>query len=156
MTATLLRSVRRVPLDGEPVEPVDVLLADGRIVAIVVGLGHADAVIEEGDGRWIAPGLWDEHTHFEQWAQAALRVDTAGTADPGEACRRVAEHIASLEGPADALVVGFGHRMSSWSRQPVTAELDAVSGAHPVILICLLYTSPSPRDRTRSRMPSSA
>ena len=24
------------------------------------------------------------------------------------------------------------------------------------IMICLLYTSPSPRDRTRSRMPSSA
>ena len=23
-------------------------------------------------------------------------------------------------------------------------------------LVCLLYTSPSPRDRTRSRMPSSA
>ena len=27
--------------------------------------------------------------------------------------------------------------------------------AHKV-MICLLYTSPSPRDRTRSRMPSSA
>ena len=25
-----------------------------------------------------------------------------------------------------------------------------------LIIICLLYTSPSPRDRTRSRMPSSA
>ena len=25
-----------------------------------------------------------------------------------------------------------------------------------ITLICLLYTSPSPRDRTRSRMPSSA
>ena len=25
-----------------------------------------------------------------------------------------------------------------------------------VFTICLLYTSPSPRDRTRSRMPSSA
>ena len=25
-----------------------------------------------------------------------------------------------------------------------------------LVLICLLYTSPSPRDRTRSRMPSSA
>ena len=24
------------------------------------------------------------------------------------------------------------------------------------LLVCLLYTSPSPRDRTRSRMPSSA
>ena len=29
----------------------------------------------------------------------------------------------------------------------------AISG---LLLICLLYTSPSPRDRTRSRMPSSA
>ena len=28
--------------------------------------------------------------------------------------------------------------------------------AIPEYLICLLYTSPSPRDRTRSRMPSSA
>ena len=26
----------------------------------------------------------------------------------------------------------------------------------PTIKSCLLYTSPSPRDRTRSRMPSSA
>ena len=25
-----------------------------------------------------------------------------------------------------------------------------------LLIICLLYTSPSPRDRTRSRMPSSA
>ena len=29
-------------------------------------------------------------------------------------------------------------------------ELNAILG------VCLLYTSPSPRDRTRSRMPSSA
>ena len=33
-----------------------------------------------------------------------------------------------------------------------------INGAERVIVnqICLLYTSPSPRDRTRSRMPSSA
>ena len=31
----------------------------------------------------------------------------------------------------------------------------AVFNAHPEVS-CLLYTSPSPRDRTRSRMPSSA
>ena len=29
-------------------------------------------------------------------------------------------------------------------------------GFHDQTTICLLYTSPSPRDRTRSRMPSSA
>ena len=32
------------------------------------------------------------------------------------------------------------------------AELGAIVSAYT----CLLYTSPSPRDRTRSRMPSSA
>ena len=31
-------------------------------------------------------------------------------------------------------------------------ESDVITEAH----LCLLYTSPSPRDRTRSRMPSSA
>ena len=30
------------------------------------------------------------------------------------------------------------------------------SGKTSMLNICLLYTSPSPRDRTRSRMPSSA
>jgi hypothetical protein len=30
------------------------------------------------------------------------------------------------------------------------------SGARTIYKVCLLYTSPSPRDRTRSRMPSSA
>ena len=34
-------------------------------------------------------------------------------------------------------------------------ELD-VGAVDALIMICLLYTSPSPRDRTRSRMPSSA
>ena len=32
----------------------------------------------------------------------------------------------------------------------------AVAAAFGLPYICLLYTSPSPRDRTRSRMPSSA
>ena len=35
-------------------------------------------------------------------------------------------------------------------------ERDAAFMVHVQTNICLLYTSPSPRDRTRSRMPSSA
>ena len=38
---------------------------------------------------------------------------------------------------------------------PGTIDSD-YRGEVGVIIICLLYTSPSPRDRTRSRMPSSA
>ena len=35
-------------------------------------------------------------------------------------------------------------------------DTSAFDGKKREALLCLLYTSPSPRDRTRSRMPSSA
>ena len=35
-------------------------------------------------------------------------------------------------------------------------NINAVTESNPQPYLCLLYTSPSPRDRTRSRMPSSA
>ena len=34
-------------------------------------------------------------------------------------------------------------------------DLTEIAG-QKALIVCLLYTSPSPRDRTRSRMPSSA
>ena len=40
-----------------------------------------------------------------------------------------------------------------------TTDMVAVMGGEPEIMLiraCLLYTSPSPRDRQKSRMPSSA
>src|SRR5665811_157591 len=39
---------------------------------------------------------------------------------------------------------------------PVAGRLVNRLGERVVLASCLLYTSPSPRDRTRSRMPSSA
>ena len=47
-------------------------------------------------------------------------------------------------------------------RNPMTLSYDDLLGFEPVtsqfamVCICLLYTSPSPRDRQKSRMPSSA
>ena len=38
----------------------------------------------------------------------------------------------------------------------VREPLDRLASAFAYLKACLLYTSPSPRDRTRSRMPSSA
>eukprot|EP00656_Telonema_subtile_P016279 TRINITY_DN18589_c0_g1_i4.p1 TRINITY_DN18589_c0_g1~~TRINITY_DN18589_c0_g1_i4.p1 ORF type:complete len:176 (+),score=34.10 TRINITY_DN18589_c0_g1_i4:146-673(+) len=43
-------------------------------------------------------------------------------------------------------------RVVSQGGDPVVVPIHA----YPVVNTCLLYTSPSPRDRTRSRMPSSA
>ena len=44
-------------------------------------------------------------------------------------------------------------------REPLTDEVEVAiigGGFGGLLMGCLLYTSPSPRDRTRSRMPSSA
>ena len=41
-------------------------------------------------------------------------------------------------------------------RQKGTGRARAGTIRSPIWRACLLYTSPSPRDRTRSRMPSSA
>ena len=38
----------------------------------------------------------------------------------------------------------------------IASGTDVAVGQYRHIQTCLLYTSPSPRDRTRSRMPSSA
>ena len=39
---------------------------------------------------------------------------------------------------------------------PMELLLMGVAGCSAIDIICLLYTSPSPRDRQKSRMPSSA
>ena len=50
-------------------------------------------------------------------------------------------------------VVGIGYGKA---REVPLAIQKAVENARKDLIRCLLYTSPSPRDRTRSRMPSSA
>ena len=61
---------------------------------------------------------------------------------------RVAE---SDEIPAKREFVGFAE-----GEEAVAPEARAATPYAATSTICLLYTSPSPRDRTRSRMPSSA
>ena len=56
------------------------------------------------------------------------------------------------------LLIGFAlvvYGAFMWWRD-VIEEAEHQGHHTPVVQICLLYTSPSPRDRVRSRMPSSA
>ena len=54
-------------------------------------------------------------------------------------------------------VVSEFHRDITYQMEILGREHAAFLGAKVVhTFYCLLYTSPSPRDRTRSRMPSSA
>ena len=55
---------------------------------------------------------------------------------------------------AEAGGIGIIHKNNSIASQ--AAEVRAVKKYESGIVSCLLYTSPSPRDRQKSRMPSSA
>ena len=53
-------------------------------------------------------------------------------------------------------ILGYGTWQVTDPQEAVDGVKNAVKVGYRHIDTCLLYTSPSPRDRTRSRMPSSA
>ena len=59
--------------------------------------------------------------------------------------------LAQSQDPNATLKIG---EINSYKAQP--AFLEPYKKGMQLAVDCLLYTSPSPRDRTRSRMPSSA
>ena len=54
---------------------------------------------------------------------------------------------------SDALLIKYQHALVNTAYNFAPVQINAELGQFNS---CLLYTSPSPRDRTRSRMPSSA
>lgn len=136
MSSILIRSARLVPVGaGErvPDAPVDVLIERGTVAGVGPDLDRPQGVDEiDAAGRWIIPGLWDQHTHLAQWTLASQRLDLAGARSPEDATRAVADRIAQHPGLP---VVGWGHRSAGWEREVTVSELDAVSGDTPVVLI---------------------
>ena len=55
----------------------------------------------------------------------------------------------------EIVVKGLNVKATADLREYVEKRFRVVERQVPLVA-CLLYTSPSPRDRTRSRMPSSA
>lgn len=137
MRSLVLRNARLVPLraaDVAPDAPVDVAVTDGTVTAVGTDLDRPAGAVElDASGRWLVPGLWDQHTHLDQWTLTSQRLDLAGARSPEEATRAVAQRIAEFP---DLPVIGWGHRSATWDRDVTVAELDAVSGDTPVVLIC--------------------
>lgn len=84
------------------------------------------------DGRYVIPGLWDEHVHMTQWALTANRIDlsSAGSA------REAVEVVRSVGGAeTDLTVVGTGFRDAVWSDAPSLELLDGATRQVPTALI---------------------
>ena len=70
--------------------------------------------------------------------------------------RAIVENIAKGKTAIYGINTGFGPLCSTMISVKDTSKLQYNILKSHSVGVCLLYTSPSPRDRTRSRMPSSA
>lgn len=133
MTSVVFRRAR-LDRDGRA---QDVLVAEDRVSALGA-LGDrtgADEVVDL-DGRFLLPGLWDHHVHFEQWAQVRARLDLSGAESARGAAHLVADHVAAHAiGGGPPPVVGYGFRDALWADAPRRQLLDDVCPDLPVTLI---------------------
>jgi predicted amidohydrolase YtcJ len=129
---TLLRGARLGP--SRPLE--DVLIESGRVVTIgaVDDSGGVDDMYELG-GRFVLPGLWDHHVHFDQWAQVSARVDLSNAESAAAAARVMAERCARPDTELTSPIVGYGFRAALWPDEPHRDLLDQATGGLPVVLI---------------------
>lgn len=107
---------------------VDLRIIDGQIAEIGPELG---AGIDLG-GRWILPGLWDQHVHMSQWAMFRQRFDVSGAASASQAAAIVAAQPTPRNG---AVLVGVGYRDGLWPDAPTRDVIDAAVADTPVVLI---------------------
>ena len=117
--------------------------------------------------------------HDQQQIKAATRVALAaasaigGDVDvlvAGEGCQSAADAAAQIPGVSKVLMADsaqYGHALAEEMASIVAsvapgyghiiaATTTSSKNYMPRVAACLLYTSPSPRDATLSRMPSSA
>src|SRR5665811_283184 len=139
------------------------LLMSLLLTAVVIG-GSGPGVIASQDGG-SQPCLPQAAT--PEPATAATPTPSEWTQLP-EMPRPRSELGAAVVGGTIFVVGGFGgmamldcyHTTSgTWSAGadlPRGVHHPGVAALGGLVYVCLLYTSPSPRDRTRSRMPSSA
>ncbi|MCU1581795.1 MAG: amidohydrolase [Microbacteriaceae bacterium] len=116
---------------------VDLLVDRGVIVDIVPAgseLRGVDGKAEEVplEGRWLGPGLWDNHVHFGQWSLLRQRIDVSGATSAREAAAIVS---AALVGSEHNPFVGVGFRGGLWPDEPGLEILDPATGVVPVVLI---------------------
>ena len=143
----ILRPYQFCNLSEVVVRPSDTLASLKRKVRVASILGTLQATLT--DFRYLR-NIWKTNTEEE----ALLGVSLTGIMDHPVLSGR--EDKAKLkkwltEMRNEAIVTN-----EQWAKKLGINPSVAITAIKPSGTVCLLYTSPSPRDRTRSRMPSSA
>ena len=128
--------MRRIPCDER---------ADWREAAEQVGFNFHTI-----DGE----RYWDERGYYAFTLEEIERDIEAPTLELDGMCRQLVERAINDEQVLKLLQIP--PRYWNWLAASYKRGEPSLYGRFDLRYDCLLYTSPSPRDRTRSRMPSSA
>lgn len=125
---TVVRNVKGYSPTSDGVTTFDHLLFDdeGRVVAVGRGKEPDAAIVIDGQGQVLLPGLIDAHGHVSSLGLARLSVDLVGTRSLEDALARVRTYAAA--NPDLPWIVGRGWNQELWTVRefPRAADLDAV------------------------------
>ncbi len=112
---------------------------ENGIITAVSPVGTSSEVVSgdtiDLEGRWVLPGLWDHHVHFNQQALAVRRIDVSGATSAAEAAQIMANQVSRVRLPVGHPLIGHGFRDGLWPDTPTTEMLDAAVGGVPTLLI---------------------
>ncbi|MPV38433.1 amidohydrolase family protein [Georgenia subflava] len=115
---------------------MDLRIVDGVVTEAAPHLERAPGEdVIEAAGRWVVPGLWDQHVHLTQWSQTFGRLDVSAAGSAAETLTLVRDLLATTPSRRDLPAVGYGFRHALWPDNASLAALDAVAGDVPVILM---------------------
>lgn len=77
-TPTLIRNATVFDGNGAELANADVLMRDGRIVAVGQNLSADDATVVDGAGRFVTPGIIDAHSHLGVYPSPGIQATSDG------------------------------------------------------------------------------
>jgi imidazolonepropionase-like amidohydrolase len=106
----LLTNATVLTATGERIERGSVLMRDGKIAAVGASVqAPADAVVVDGAGKWVTPGIIDAHSHLGVYASPGVDANADGNeaTDPDTA-EVWAEHSVWPQDPQFPLALATG------------------------------------------------